>query len=318
MSTMITCCFLALALLGLTLCACAGEPTTLLLWGPERPVTPDLSEMEKSTDRGKALPDRFVSNIVNPTLTVYLPGSGPASAAVVICPGGGYGGLAIDKEGHDIARWLNTLGVAGIVLKYRMPVGHLAQGETPIPLQDARQAIRLVRSKAAAWGLSPNRVGILGFSAGGHLASTAGTHFAAADPASPNPLERFSTRPDFMILVYPVISMADGVTHQGSRKALLGATPDPTLVELYSNEKQVTSQTPPTFLVHARDDGVKVENSLLMAEALRARGIDCTLQLFDKGGHGYGLGINGGEVAAWPLRCEAWLHEGGLLRHAGQ
>jgi acetyl esterase/lipase len=154
----------------------------------------------------------------------------------------------------------------------------------------------------------------MGFSAGGHLASTAGTHFDAGTPEAADPLDRLSCRPDFLVLIYPVISMQNPIAHQGSRKNLLGANPDPKLLELYSNELQVTAQTPPAFLVQTRDDGVKVENSIRFDEAMKKAGVPSELNLFDKGGHGYGLGINGGEVATWPQRFEKWLESKGLLK----
>lgn len=255
-------------------------------------------------DRGTNKPDRAVSNVTVPTLTVYLPeGSQTNTTAVVICPGGGYARLSIDKEGHAVARWLNTVGVAGIVLKYRMPRPDLSADQKPWPIQDGERAVQLVRSRASEWKIDPRRVGLMGFSAGGHLASSVGTHIIIEDSSRLG----FSARPDFMVLVYPVISMKEPITHQGSLHSLLGATPDPKLVELYSNETQVTPQTPPTFLVQAKDDRVSVENSRQFYAALQKAGVPAELHVLDTGGHGFGLGVNGGEPATWPALCAAWL-----------
>ena len=286
----------------------ADDPNAEPLWPDGAPGCKEIEDKEKVAGRPTTRPDRFVSGVTRPTVTVYLPPEANATgAAVVICPGGGYGGLAIDKEGHDIARWLNSLGVAGIVLKYRMPRPELSKDQKPWPLQDVQRGIRLVRSRAAQLRVDPNRVGVMGFSAGGHLASTAGTHFDAGQSDSGDPIERQSCRPDFMILVYPVISLSDKIGHGGSRRNLLGDKPDEKLIQLYSNELQVTAQTPPTFLVHAKDDPVKVENSVLFHQALQQAKVPAEIQLYEKGGHGYGLGVRGGDVATWPARCAEWM-----------
>jgi acetyl esterase/lipase len=284
----------------------AAEGFEIPLW-PERKLAEGAAE-EKIVERGKDKSDRSIRNVSSPAITIYLPsGENASGAAIVICPGGGYGSLAIDKEGHDVARWLNTIGIAGVVLKYRLPVPVLSKSEIPLPLQDAQQALRLVRSRAAEWKLDPARIGIIGFSAGGHLAATASTHYDAGKPDSALPLERLSCKPDFSILVYPVVSMREGIGHNSTLGALLGKAPDPKLVEEYSNELHVDAKTPPAFLVHAKDDGVKAENSILYSEALKKAGVACELMLFEKGGHGYGLGVRGGEPAAWPAKCAEWL-----------
>lgn len=221
-----------------------------------------------------------------PTLTAFLPAdaSGPV-AAVVVCPGGGYGGLA-QHEGRDYALWLNQQGIAAFVLKYRLGSHGYRH---PIMIQDASRAIRLVRARADGWKVDPRRVGIMGSSAGGHLASTAVTHFDAGQADSADPVERESSRPDFGILCYPVISMGPN-THQGSRQNLLGKDPSPELVRLLSNELQVTPQTPPCFLWHtAEDKAVKVENSLDFASALQRNGVPFDLHVYQAGGHGMGL-----------------------------
>jgi len=222
--------------------------------------------------------------------TVHLPEK-PTGAAVVICPGGGYGGLVTSGEGHGIAKWLNAQGIAGIVLEYRLPAGH-----DQVPLLDAQRAISLTRAKAAAWKVDPKKVGIIGFSAGGHLASTAATHFTP------------ETRPDFAILIYPVITMGVG-THGGSKKNLLGPNPAEELTQLYSNEKQVTKETPPTFLAHAMDDKtVPIEHSRLFHQACQAKGVPSKLLELPKGGHGLN-GYKGPSWDAWQQQSLAWLRD---------
>ena len=294
--------------------ACAG-PLELPLYPAGSPATQPLKGLEVSVERGKPEhPDRSFRNVSNPTISVYLLEKDANGAAVVICPGGGYGSLAIDKEGHDIARWLNTFGVTGIVLKYRLPHPEITLDGTPWPLLDAQRAIRLARTKASEWKIDPTRIGIMGFSAGGHLASTAGTHFDAGKLDATDMIDRQSCRPDFMILGYAVISFQEPIGHKGSRNALLGANADAKRLAYFSNELQVTAQTPPTFLVQTRDDGVKAENSIRFAEALKQAGVPYALQLYDKGGHGYGLGIHGGEVAGWPEKCKAWMESMDLLK----
>ena len=248
-----------------------------------------------------------------PTLTAFLPSPEKASgAAIVICPGGGYGGLA-EHEGAGYAEWLAEHGVAGIVLKYRLG----SKGyKHPAMLNDAARAVRLTRTHSADWKIDVKRVGIMGSSAGGHLASTLMTHFDAGNPDSPDPVERMSSRPDLGILCYAVITMGE-FTHQGSKKNLLGADPDPALVELLSNEKQVTKDTPPTFLWHTyEDNGVKIENSMQFASALRKNGVPFDLHIFQKGGHGMGLGggRNGGPIHPWAADCLYWLKAQNFLK----
>lgn len=246
-----------------------------------------------------------------PTISVYrAPADKASGAAIVVCPGGGYGHLA-DHEGHTIAVWLNQLGVTAIVLKYRLGprYGH------PAPLQDVSRAIRTVRANAKEWGVDGNRLGVWGFSAGGHLASTIATHFDAGNAQSTDPIERVSSRPDLCILAYPVISMMEGITHAGSRKNLLGMSPDPELVAALSNDRQVTSQTPPTFLFHTADDGaVPVENSLLFAAALRKVKVPYELHVFEKGPHGVGLAQTNPLLSLWPRLLENWLRTRGFLK----
>ncbi len=247
-----------------------------------------------------------------PTLTIWLPEPQQATGtAVVICPGGGYGFLAVEHEGKQIAEWLNSLGVAGFVLEYR----HRNRGYGhPAPLQDAQRAIRTVRARAEQWGIDPGRIGIMGFSAGGHLASTAGTHFDQGNPDSPDPIERVSCRPDFMILCYPVIAFGEEYTHRGSQRNLLGDNPDPVLVRSLSSEKQVTKDTPPTFLFHTDEDtGVPPENSVYFYLALRKAKVPAELHIYRVGKHGLGLAPGTPGTSTWPKNCEDWLRNQGLL-----
>jgi len=249
-----------------------------------------------------------------PALTLYLPAKEKANgAAVVIFPGGGYGHLAMDHEGHQIAEWLNSLGVAGFILQYRHRKTGAGYGH-PAPLQDAQRAIRMVRSRAGQWNVDPNRIGIIGFSAGGHLASSAGTHFQTRYYEAADAIDQASCRPDFMILMYPVISFTEWYTHKGSRANLLGEEPDEGLVENLSNEKQVTPETPPTFLALADDDKVvPPENSISFYLALRKANVPAEMHIYEKGGHGFGPGTNKGAVSSWMARCADWMRGRGLL-----
>lgn len=280
--------------------AAAGNPETSqrieLLWPEGAPGAKGDAEGDK------------------PTLTIYLPPEQKTTgAAVVICPGGGYGNLAMDHEGHQIAQWLNSLGVAGFIVKYRHRNSGAGYGY-PAPLLDAQRAVRMVRTRAAEWGVDPGRIGILGFSAGGHLASTAGTHFDYGDPNAKDLIDRASCRPDFMVLVYPVISLSESFTHGGSRQNLLGKEPDPNLVEYLSNEKQVTPRTPPTFLIHTYEDtAVPAENSIYFYLALRRAKVPAEMHLYQKGQHGFGLGKSVGPASTWPIRCADWMRGLGLL-----
>ena len=264
---------------------------------------------EVTDDRGPGYLDRFVAQVTVPTLTPYLPLAAAATgAAVLICPGGGYHGVAIDKEGHDIARWLNSFGVAGLVLKYRSPSAAKGPQCRPYgPLRDAQRALRLARARVAEWRLDPGRIGILGFSAGGHLAASASTRFADSDETDAA-LAALSCRPDFTVLAYPVVSFtADGVTHVGSRTNLLGPNPPEELKARFSCELQVTKETPPAFLVHTGDDPVPVANSILYYQALRRAGVAAEMHLYPEGGHGYGMRVRGFGVDTWPERCRDWL-----------
>ncbi len=280
------------------------EPTTFPLW-PEGTVPHAQGTEEDDADV--------------PAVTVYAPSDGKANgASVVICPGGGYAHLA-PHEGEPVARWLNTLGVTGIVLRYRLAPRY----RHPAMHTDVSRALRFTRAHADNWNLDPARVGVLGFSAGGHLASTISNHFDAGDPNANDPIEYQSSRPDVAILIYPVIDLATNISHSGSRRNLLGEQADDTdLIRQFSNHLHVTDQTPPTYLVHSSDDaGVPVQNSLLYAVALKEANVPFAMQVFEHGGHGYGMGggqkdITDDILMSWPTQCGLWLKRRGFLNSA--
>jgi acetyl esterase/lipase len=273
--------------------ASAGEPKTELLW----PAGAPGAQGDRPQDK--------------PTLIVYLPDQ-PRGVGIVVCPGGGYGNLAMDHEGHQIGRWLNEQGIAAFICDYR----HRGKGYGhPAPLQDAQRAIRTVRARAAEFKVDPARIGILGFSAGGHLTSTAVTHFDAGDPAAADPIQRVSSRPDFGILCYPVIAFDQPFTHRGSQRNLLGEGAPAELVASLSNEKQVTDQTPPCFLWHTWEDkSVPPENSVVFYQALLAHKIPAELHIYEKGRHGLGLAKDTPGASAWPQACLAWLGQREILK----
>jgi len=264
------------------LCAEAASPEKLPLWSGPAPMG-----------------DGTFQPAVAASITVHQAPQ-PNGAAMVICPGGGYGNLVMGPEGHGIARWLNLHGVTGIVLEYRLP-----KGMPSVPLLDAQRAIRTVRSHAKEWNIDPNRIGIIGFSAGGHLASTAGTHFDAGDKQASDPIEQVSCRPDFMVLIYPVITTGPK-THGGSKGNLLGHA-KPEIVELFSNEKQVTEQTPPAFLAHAQDDAaVPADNSQMFYDALQAHKVEAKYLKLPYGNHGLN-GYKGPMWDAWQTESLEWM-----------
>ncbi len=247
-----------------------------------------------------------------PTLTVFLPDPQKATgAAVVVCPGGGYGGLCSSYEGVDIAKWFNTFGVAGIVLEYR----HRGRGYGhPAPLQDAQRAIRTVRARGAEWKIDPQRIGIMGFSAGGHLASSAGTHFDKGNPNSDDPIERVGCRPDFLILCYAVIAFGEPYSHGGTQNNLLGSNTDPALVKSMSSEKQVTPETPPTFLFQTDQDvAVPAENSVHFYLALRQAHVPAEMHIYRTGPHGVGLAANVPGTSTWTDCLRNWMQGQGFL-----
>jgi acetyl esterase/lipase len=249
-----------------------------------------------------------------PSLTLYLPEKDKATGVgIVICPGGGYGGLALDHEGEQVGKWLNSIGVAGFVLQYRHHGSGAGYGH-PAPIQDAQRAIRMVRSRAKEWGVDPNRVGILGFSAGGHLASTAATHFNETFYEAKDEIDKAGCRPDFAVLIYPVITMRAPYTHQGSVQNLLGSNPSQEMLDKFSNELQVTPQTPPTFLLSTwQDTAVPPENSIQFYLALRKAKVPAELHIFEKGSHGLGLGRDGLAMSNWPNLCVEWFRARGLI-----
>jgi acetyl esterase/lipase len=251
-----------------------------------------------------------------PSLTPHVVAAGRGTGtAVIVCPGGSYTHLSMDKEGEQVAVWLNSIGVTAFVLKYRLgPRYH-----HPIELGDAQRAIRTVRAKAAEYRIDPARIGIMGFSAGGHLASTAGTHYDSGKPDAPDPIDRAGSRPDFLVLCYAVITFHDPYAHAGSRSMLLGNAPDAALLDNLSNETQVTAQTPPAFLFHtANDRTVPVENSVQFFLALRKAGVPAELHIYENGPHGVGLAPTDATLSSWPSRLEAWLRGRGLLNSAGK
>jgi acetyl esterase/lipase len=271
----------------------ANQPKADLLWPDGAPAAAGSEDSDK------------------PTLAAYLVPEGRGTGtAVIVCPGGGYVNLSMDKEGDQIARWLNSIGVTAFVLKYRLGPKY----RHPVELGDAQRAIRIVRHKAAAYRVQPDRIGIMGFSAGGHLASTAGTHFETVNGKAGDPIDQVSSRPDFLVLVYPVISFTTPYVHRGSLRALLGDGADPKLVEGLSNELQVTAQTPPTFLFHtSADTTVPPENSVLFYMALRKAGVPAEMHIYERGPHGVGLAQTDEALSSWPSRLAAWLRGRGLL-----
>ena len=287
--------FASMCLLLLSVAAVrAVEPKTELLWPQGAPGA-----------KGDELKDK-------PTLIIYAPDKDQANgAAVVICPGGGYGGLAMNHEGHDIAKWLNSFGVAGFICDYR----HRGKGYGhPAPLQDAQRALRTVRARAAEWNVDPARIGILGFSAGGHLTSSALTHFDKGQPDAPDVVARVSCRPDFGVLCYAVIAFNQPYTHVGSQHNLLGKDADAELVKSMSSELQVTPETPPTFLWHTNEDsGVPPENSIAFYLAMRRAKVPAELHIFETGPHGIGLAPGKTGTGEWPKLCELWMRNHGLL-----
>jgi acetyl esterase/lipase len=286
--------------LGLTL-APAADPKPELLWPNGAPSSVGAPAANQ------------------PSLEAHLPPADKATGtAVIVCPGGGYGHLALDHEGKQIADWLTARGVAAFILRYRIAVpGQRPAPLHPAPMLDVQRAIRSVRAKAKDYGIQPDRIGVWGFSAGGHLASTAATHFDAGQPDDPDPINRVICRPDFAILAYPVISMDARVTHGGSRRNLLGPEPDARLVELMSNDKQVTRETPPTFLFHTDDDqAVPARNAALFYEALTRNAVPAEMHVYAHGRHGVGLAPADPVLGTWPQRLEAWLKGQGLLTAA--
>lgn len=291
------------------------DPTEIIeLWPAGPPGGETATAVEAIIERGdpKGLRDRALTHTRKPTLVVFRP-QAPNGAAVMLIPGGGYERVVLDKEGYETARWLAERGYTCFVLFYRLPGDGWAAGPDA-PLQDAQRGLRLVRSRAAAMGFSPDRIGVMGFSAGGHVAASLTTRFAARVYDRSDAADDFSARPNLSALIYPVITMDPASMHRGSRKQLLGANPTPEQIALYSPEKQITADLPPVFLLHAADDkSVPVENSLVMFAALKAKTIPVEMHVFEEGGHGFGLRfVTGKPVAAWPGLFEAFAKRHGV------
>jgi len=287
-----------------------SQVKTISLWNGKVPGSKEVVNYNETTDSN----DNWTKTrgVTNPRVDFYpAPSETNTGTAVIICPGGGYWGIAIDHEGKQIAEWFNSYGVSAFVLKYRLPDEAIMNDKSIGPLQDAQEAIRLVRRNAKGWNINPEKIGIMGFSAGGHLASTASTHF---NEKVYEPIDQTSARPNFSILIYPVISMDSAITHAGSRLFLLGEHPSEALVKRFSNELQVTDQTPPAFMVHSlNDEVVPAQNSILYALAMKQHRVACELHLFEHGGHGYGLGRSDDTESSWPDICKRWLKSNDLL-----
>jgi acetyl esterase/lipase len=271
-----------------------AEPTELKLWPQGAPHSKGTAEIDQ------------------PTITYYpAPEDKAVGTGIVICPGGGYAGLAMGHEGTEIAEWFNNLGISAFILKYRLGKNGYHH---PVPMLDAQRAIRTVRAGAEQWHINPNRIGIIGFSAGGHLASTVATHFDEGDSNAADLIDKQSSRPDFLILGYPVIMFGSEFTHKGSQRNLLGEKPDPKLLESLSNEKQVTKTTPPTFLFHTTADAaVPPENSVMFYLACRKNGVPVEMHIYQDGKHGIDLARNIEGTKTWPERLADWLKVRGLL-----
>lgn len=281
------------------------------LWNNEIPGALNAMDYKEVVDIKNGTVE-FFSKVTIPTLSVFLPEK-PNGAAVVICPGGGYSNLYVSGEGIKVAKWFNSLGITAFILKYRLPSDEIMKDKTIGPLQDAQESIRLIRRNAVKWGINSQKVGVIGFSAGGHLASTLSTHYKDEVYKS----DGISARPDFSILIYPVISMDEKITHQGSKNKLLGLAPSAELIEKYSNEKQIDAQTPPTFMIHSIDDkSVPVENSIQYFLALKKYNITSEIHLYQNGKHGFGLGREGTSSKNWTNQCEEWLRINNYLTTA--
>lgn len=298
----------ALFLMSLPLAPLLAQPVLPLYTGTIPNSIPSSAQEKLTTENNGNV---HVTGVVQPSLTVYVPAAGTANGtSIIVCPGGGYGFLSMTNEGTEIAQRFTGMGITVFILKYRLPNDALQPDKSIAPLLDAQQALRLVREVAPKYNLNPERIGLMGFSAGGHLAATAGTQFAHPVGPKPGPA---SVRPAFLMLIYPVISFSDSLAHGGSRTNLLGNSPPPAQLTQYSADRQVTAQTPPTFLVHAQDDNtVKVQNSLAFYAACVHHGVPAEMHLFAKGGHGFGL-HNATTTDDWSERLREWLAANGWL-----
>ena len=303
--------FTVIILICLLIVKIKAQPIILNVWNGKIPGSIEATRFIEDTVRIENGKIR-IAKVINPTITIYFPEKGKSNGtAVIICPGGGYGRLSMDNEGSDIAGWLNQNGITGIILKYRLPNDTIMKDKTIGPLQDLQEAVRLVRRRASEWKIDPGKIGVIGFSAGGHLASTLSTRFNEKVYDS----DSTSARPDFVILGYPVITMSELNTHVGSRRNLLGKSPDPVLIDYFSNELHVFKHTPPTFIFQAEDDKtVPVQNSIDYYTALKNKGIAAELHIYPKGGHGFGLAKKGGTESSWPEACIKWLRQIGMVK----
>ena len=287
-----------------------GQSKVINLWNGKVPGAINNPDYQPTVDSA----DNWIKMrcLTNPTLDMYpAPSEKTTGAAVIICPGGGYWGLAVAHEGTDVARWLNSLGMTAFVLKYRLPNDDIMVDKSVGPMQDGQEAIRLVKRHAKEWSIDPGKIGILGFSAGGHLASTLSTHY---NENVYEPVDTTSARPDFSLLIYPVISMNEETTHLSSRENLLGENPTSDQVKHFSNELQVNGETPPAFIIHSLDDNtVPVQNSIDYALALEKHRVPCELHIYQSGGHGYGLGRSENTESSWPEACHKWLIARGFI-----
>lgn len=284
-----------------------AQDFTIPLWEGTPPLQKVLDLKETSVREGILR----IANVQNPTIEVYLPSRQIANGkAVLIFPGGGYGILAYDWEGTDFAKWLNAQGIAGIVVKYRLPKSESLTDPKEVPLLDAQRAMRLTRHHATEWSIDPAKIGVMGFSAGGHLASTVSTQYKHEVDRPMDAIDAISARPDFSILVYPVISFRDVSAHSGSRTALIGENPSQELIDRFSGELNVNAETPPTFLVHAQDDaGVPIENSFLYYKALHQNKVKASLHIYPTGSHGFGFGLGKGSLDGWRDVLLGWMDD---------
>lgn len=305
---------LALIFLIATTTNLSGQNKVIEVWNGKVPSSIQNSNYKQIIDSTYYIKLR---NISKPVIEVYQASADNNSGtAVVVCPGGGYYGVSFISEGVEVAKWLNQLGITAVVLHYRLPNDAIMEDKSIGPLQDGQEAIRMVRRHAKEWGIDPYKIGIMGFSAGGHLAATVSTHF---NEKVYNPIDTTSARPDFSVLIYPVISMGESITHKGSQVNLLGGNPSSEQIKYFSNELQVTAKTPPAFMIHSIDDGVvPVENSIDYALAMKKHNVPCELHVYQSGGHGYGLGRSKNTESTWTAACQKWLETNHFLSNVTQ
>ncbi len=288
-----------------------SQTKTISVWPNKIPGAIENSNVKENIILTETGAER-IANVTNPTIAIYFPAKEKANgSAIIICPGGGYGRLAMPHEGNDVAAWLNELGIIGIVLKYRLPNDAIMENKMIAPLMDVQEAVRIVRRNSAEWNINPTKIGVMGFSAGGHLASTIATSYSTKVYES----DSVSARPDFSILIYPVISMNLEITHKGSRKNLLGENPEQKYIDQFSSELNVTQNTPPVFIVHAADDAsVPVQNSINYFLSLKKNNVSAELHIYQTGGHGFGFGKKGSTESNWPNACVSWMKVNGFCQ----